>query len=190
VHLLLNWTTKKNAPTLGFFVCYLLCVSIWNVECTLLWSIYIWSMFINKYINSCCMLCLPYTSGIGDSSVIVLEMRICWKASQGWSLWYAHSKTRKKSWGHRTRFEDMTSAICHLSPIRRHLDPFTSYRNNRNCSTVIEYFYKDPTKNVYLVIIYKKTWYFSESLSWCKDIFSYLLRNVEACAKNVKYDKL
>jgi hypothetical protein len=23
---------------------------------------------------------------------------------------------QKKSWGHRTRFEDMTSAICHLFP--------------------------------------------------------------------------
>jgi hypothetical protein len=35
------------------------------------------------------------------------------------------------------------------------------YRNNR--STVIDIFNKDPTKNVYLVITYKKTWYFSES---------------------------
>jgi hypothetical protein len=26
-----------------------------------------------------------------------------------------------------------------------------------------EFFNMDPTKNVYLVIIYKKTWYFSES---------------------------
>jgi hypothetical protein len=40
---------------------------------------------------------------------------------------------------------------------------FTSYRNNRNCSTVLNFFNKDPAKNVYLVIIYKKTWYFSES---------------------------
>jgi hypothetical protein len=45
----------------------------------------------------------------------------------------------------------------------RHLGRFTSYRNNRNCSTVIEFFNTDSTENVYLVIIYKKTWYFSES---------------------------
>ena len=28
---------------------------------------------------------------------------------------------------------------------------------------LLNFFNKDPTKNVYLVIIYKKTWYFSES---------------------------
>ena len=101
----------------------------------------------------------------------------------------------EKSWGHRTRFEDMTSVICYLFPIWRHLDPFTSYRNNRNCSTVIEFvFYlKDPTKNVYLVIIYKKPWYFSKSRTidvHCRaakmsfPIFSDMLF-WEACAKNI-----
>jgi hypothetical protein len=44
--------------------------------------------------------------------------------------WYAHSENRKKSCGQRICFEDMT---------------------------VIEFLNKDPTKNVYLVIIYKKT---------------------------------
>jgi hypothetical protein len=49
-----------------------------------------------------------------------------------------------------------------FSLTRRRLDPFTSYRNNQNCSTVIDFFTRIPTKNVYLVIIYRKTWYFSE----------------------------
>ena len=101
----------------------------------------------------------------------------------------------EKSWGHRTRFEDMTSAICHVFPIWRHLHPFTSYRNNRNCSTVIDFVNKDPTTNVYLVIICKETWYFSESkiiAVHCRGakmsfpIFSDMLF-WEACAKNVKY---
>jgi hypothetical protein len=40
----------------------------------------------------------------------------------------------------------------------------TSYRNNPNCSTVIEFFNKvSILKMSNLVIIYKKTWYFSES---------------------------
>jgi hypothetical protein len=52
-----------------------------------------------------------------------------------------------------------------FSFIWRHLDPFTSYRNNPNCSTVIDFFNKDPTKmSIYVYIyIYNKTWYFSES---------------------------
>jgi hypothetical protein len=33
-----------------------------------------------------------------------------------YELLYAHNKNRKKALGHRTRLEDMTSAICHLSP--------------------------------------------------------------------------
>ena len=89
----------------------------------------------------------------------------------------------------------MTSAICHVFPIWRHLHPFTSYRNNRNCSTVIDFVNKDPTTNVYLVIICKETWYFSESkiiAVYCRGakmsfpIFSDMLF-WEACAKNVKY---
>ena len=45
------------------------------------------------------------------------------------------------------------------------------------------HFNKDPTKNVYLVIIYKKTWYFSESKTidvHCggAKMFSHLLRHV------------
>jgi hypothetical protein len=76
---------------------------------------------------------------------------------QGWSLWYAHSKNRKK-----VGVTELVSKIWQVqyasfSPMWRHLDPFTSYRNNRNCSTVIEFFNKDPTKNVYLVIMYNKT---------------------------------
>ena len=69
---------------------------------------------------------------------------------------------------------------------------YTSYRNNRNCSTV---FNKDPTKNVYLVIIYKKTWYLSESKTigvHCRGAKMYfpIFSFWEACAKNVKYYKL
>jgi hypothetical protein len=41
--------------------------------------------------------------------------------------------------------------------------PFEELRNNRGCSTVIEFFNKDPPKNVNLVIIDKKTRYFNES---------------------------
>jgi hypothetical protein len=62
------------------------------------------------------------------------------KLLRGWSLWYAQSKNRKKSWGHRTRFEDMTSAICQLrlensrqkfSPTKNSLQIFflTYFRN-------------------------------------------------------------
>ena len=62
---------------------------------------------------------------------------------------------------------------------------------------LLNFFNKDPTKNVYLVIIYKKTWYFSESNTidvHCRGakmsfpIFSDMLF-WEACAKNVKYYK-
>ena len=63
---------------------------------------------------------------------------------------------------------------------------------------LLNFLNKDPTKNVYLVIIYKKTWYFSESKTidvHCRGakmsfpIFSDMLF-WEACAKNVKYYKL
>jgi hypothetical protein len=77
------------------------------------------------------------------------------------------------------------------------LDPFTSYRNNRNCSTCFLFFNKGPTKNVYLVIIYKKTLHFGESkiievhyrggkmyLLTFSDMLFW-----EACATNVKYYK-
>jgi hypothetical protein len=57
----------------------------------------------------------------------------------------------------------ITFKYKYFSPIWRHLDPLKSYRNNRSCSTVIEFFNKDPPKNVNLVIIDKKTRYFSES---------------------------
>jgi hypothetical protein len=44
--------------------------------------------------------------------------------------------------------------MTHRPPIWRHLDPFTSYRNNRICLTVIEFCNKGLTKNEYLVNIH------------------------------------
>jgi hypothetical protein len=63
---------------------------------------------------------------------------------------------------------------------------------------LLDFLNNDPTKNVYLMIIYKKTWYFSESKTidmHCRGAkmsfpnFSDMLF-WEACAKNVKYYKL
>jgi hypothetical protein len=63
---------------------------------------------------------------------------------------------------------------------------------------LLNFLNKDPTKNVYLVIIYKKTWFLSESKTidvHCRGakmsfpIFSDMLF-WEACAKNVKYYKM
>ena len=67
-----------------------------------------------------------------------------------------------------------------------------------HCPTVIDFFNKDPIKNIYLVIIYKKTWYFSESKTidvHCRGakMFFPIFSDIifwEACAKNVKYYKL
>jgi hypothetical protein len=48
-----------------------------------------------------------------------------------------------------------------FSPIWRHLDPVTG--TIAIAQPLLIFFNKDPTKKVYLVIIYKKAWYFSES---------------------------
>jgi hypothetical protein len=56
-----------------------------------------------------------------DSSVIVLEMRICWNFSGGEVYDMLRVKTEKKV----GVTEDMTSAICHLFP---HMTPLTFLR--------------------------------------------------------------
>jgi hypothetical protein len=82
----------------------------------------------------------------------------------------------------------------------RHLGPFTSYRNNRNCSTVVDFFFnKDSTKKCLSSdYIQENIWYFSESKTievHCRGakmyfpIFSDMLF-WEACGKNVKYYEL
>jgi hypothetical protein len=57
--------------------------------------------------------------------------------------------------GHRTRFEDMTSALCQLFP---HMAPSSRVTGTiAIAQPLLNFFNKDPTKNIYLVIIYKKT---------------------------------
>jgi hypothetical protein len=93
----------------------------------------------------------------------------------------------------------MTSATCHLFPPYGAILAILRVTGTiAIAQMILNFFNKDPTKNVYLLIIYKKTWYFSESKTidvHCRGakmyfpIFSDMLF-WEACAKNVKYDKL
>jgi hypothetical protein len=113
----------------------------------------------------------------------VIHQQLFWKwelayTSQGWRL---YDMLLEK--GHRTRFEDLTSAICHLFP---HMTP----------SWPFAIAIAQPLLN-FFKLIYKETWwwYFGESIiidvhclgaKMSPAIFSEMLF-WEACAKNVKY---
>jgi hypothetical protein len=85
----------------------------------------------------------------------------------------------------------MTSAICHLFPILfPNMPPVTG--TIAIAQPLLNFFNKDPFENVYLVIMHKKTWYFSESITidvrcrWAK-MSSHLLRHVILASMREKY---
>jgi hypothetical protein len=92
----------------------------------------------------------------------------------------------------------MTTAICHLFwPPYGAILTLLRVTGTIAIAQPLFNFYKDPTKNVYLLIIYKKTWYFSEIKTidvHCRGAKMFFPSSQtlfwEACTKNVKYYKL